>query len=203
MPNFLSTYLPRLTRQRADAYPGQGVVRMSLQFNVSSLSQEDVGAVREHAVDSRSFMVDEASRSHIAGDVSMLRTSDGILVTSVLIGTQDEQCSLCLKQIKVPLQLNIQEEFFASVDAVSEAALPAPEDPDAFRISPNHVLDLEEAVRQSWLSALPMQPLCNPDCAGLCSECGKDLNQGSCSCAPAQDERWAALQELAREMKGT
>lgn len=176
---------------------------MSLQFNVSSLSQEDVGAVREHQVDARLLIGDEPSHGHIQGDVGMLRTIDGILVTAELIGTQDEQCSLCLKEIKVPLQLKIQEEFFASVNPDSEAELPPPDDPDAFRISLTQILDIEETVRQSWLSALPMQPLCKPDCSGLCSECGQDLNQGSCSCAPALDERWGALQELAREMKGT
>lgn len=176
---------------------------MSLQFNVSSLSQEAVGDVREHTVDAWLLIGGEASHSHVHGDVGMLRTTDGILVTADLIATQDEQCSLCLKEIKVPLQLKIQEEFFASVNPGSEAELPPPEDPDVFRISLTQILDIEEAVRQSWLSALPMQPLCKPDCSGLCSECGQDLNQGACSCAPPLDERWGALQELAREMKGT
>ena len=176
---------------------------MSLQFNVSSLSQEAVGAVREHKVDARLLIGDEPSHSHVQGDMDMLRTIDGILVTAELIGTQDEQCSLCLKEIKVPLQFRVQEEFFASVNPGSEAEVSPPEDPDAFRISPTQILDIEEAVRQSWLSALPMQPLCKPDCSGLCSECGQDLNEGSCSCASALDERSGALQELAREMKGT
>ena len=125
---------------------------MSLQFNVSSLSQEEVGAVREYAVDARLLIGDEPSHANVIGDVSMLRTMDGILVTAKLAGIQDEQCSLCLKEIKVPVKFKVREEFFASVDAVSTAVLPPPEDPDAFRIGSTHVLDLEEAVRQAWHS---------------------------------------------------
>lgn len=176
---------------------------MSLEFNVSSLSQEEVGGVRAHAVDARLLIGDGPTHAHVTGDVEMLRTIDGIQVTAAINGIQDTQCSLCLKEIEIPVQLKVQEEFFASVDAVSTAELPPPEDPDAFRISPMHILDLEEAVRQAWHAALPMQPLCKPDCAGLCSDCGQDFNQGSCSCSPAPDERWGALQELARQMKGT
>jgi uncharacterized protein len=42
--------------------------------------------------------------------------------------------------------------------------------------------------------AIPMKPLCRPDCGGLCVQCGADLNEGSCGCAVAAvDPRWEAL----------
>ncbi|MEM1178399.1 MAG: DUF177 domain-containing protein [Acidobacteriota bacterium] len=42
----------------------------------------------------------------------------------------------------------------------------------------------------------PMKPLCRPDCAGLCSQCGADKNQGPCDCEPEIDPRWASLAAL-------
>jgi uncharacterized protein len=49
-------------------------------------------------------------------------------------------------------------------------------------------------LRQALLLSLPMQPLCKPDCAGLCPICGQDLNQGPCDCVSVEiDPRWEKL----------
>jgi len=75
-----------------------------------------------------------------------------------------------------------------------------PPDPDAFQIDENHLLDLTEAIRQYREVATEMQPLCRPDCRGLCPICGADLNAGDCGCnAGAIDARWAGLAELLDE----
>ncbi|MFQ5473413.1 MAG: DUF177 domain-containing protein [Dehalococcoidia bacterium] len=57
-------------------------------------------------------------------------------------------------------------------------------------------LDLSEGLRQYILTSGPSKPLCRSDCAGLCPECGADLNVTSCSCAKPADSRWAALSSL-------
>ena len=43
---------------------------------------------------------------------------------------------------------------------------------------------------------IPMKPLCKEDCAGICSECGANLNAGACECGQQIDPRWAALGKL-------
>ena len=61
------------------------------------------------------------------------------------------------------------------------------------------VLPLAPIAHERIQMALPMKPLCRPDCRGLCPECGKDLNsmEGPCSCArEAVDPRWDALKAL-------
>lgn len=176
---------------------------MSLDYNVSTLLREPTGSTREYQVDG-SVLIDgeEPRHQQVAGSTTFLRTRDGVLVTSHLQGVQREQCSRCLREVEVPVQVELEEEFFASVDVHTGAALPPPEDPEAFRIDAHQTLDLEEAVRQLWTTALPMQPLCRPDCRGLCPRCGQDLNQGACSCPPEEDERWSALRQLASKMEG-
>ena len=43
--------------------------------------------------------------------------------------------------------------------------------------SPGDQLDLEPMVREAVLLELPLAPLCRPDCAGLCPECGANRNE--------------------------
>jgi uncharacterized protein len=58
-------------------------------------------------------------------------------------------------------------------------------------------LELEDALREQVILALPLRVLCREDCKGLCPQCGTNLNTEQCSCAePAQDPRWEALKEL-------
>jgi DUF177 domain-containing protein len=56
---------------------------------------------------------------------------------------------------------------------------------------------LEDALREQVLLALPLKAVCREDCKGLCPHCGKNLNEGPCSCAePVDDPRWSALKEI-------
>ncbi len=56
--------------------------------------------------------------------------------------------------------------------------------------------DISEVVREHMHLALPMNPLCKDDCAGLCDRCGGDLNDGDCGCKAPVDPRWAGLADI-------
>lgn len=59
------------------------------------------------------------------------------------------------------------------------------------------VVDVSGVTREAVVLSLPEQLVCSPGCKGLCPRCGRDLNQGECSCEPAEgDERWQKLSEL-------
>ncbi len=61
------------------------------------------------------------------------------------------------------------------------------------------LLDLEPALRDAVVLALPLTPLCDEDCAGLCAECGERLDDLPPDHAHgATDPRWSALQDLVR-----
>jgi uncharacterized protein len=56
---------------------------------------------------------------------------------------------------------------------------------------------LEDMLREQVLLALPIKAICREDCKGLCPHCGRNLNEGQCSCSePIADPRWAALKEI-------
>ena len=56
---------------------------------------------------------------------------------------------------------------------------------------------LDNDIRDYALLAVPMKKLCKDDCKGLCPECGKNLNEGSCDCKDREiDPKWLPLQDL-------
>jgi uncharacterized protein len=137
-------------------------------------------------------------QSLLTGAVSLIRTADGILVTASLETTVQLECCRCLEPFSIPIRLEIEEEFHPTIDIRTGAVLPvADSEEDATTIDEQHVLDLTEVVRQALFLALPMNPLCKLNCAGLCPLCGINLNQEQCQCEPdAVDPRLEALRQL-------
>ena len=56
--------------------------------------------------------------------------------------------------------------------------------------------DLEDIVRTVFVLNLDSKLLCSEDCKGLCCRCGKNLNEGPCTCQKEIDPRFAALKQL-------
>jgi len=166
-----------------------------MQINVAQQLKEPVGSTRDYKVDD---VVDIANGGcQFKGEVRLIRTNRGILAKGRLNTEVAIACSRCLNLFSYPLTLDIEEEYFPVADVVSGSRLPLPDEPGCFIIDEHHILDLTEAIRQYALLAVPMKPLCREDCVGLCSICGKDLNQGPCGCLHQEtDPRWSKLKEL-------
>ncbi len=63
-------------------------------------------------------------------------------------------------------------------------------------------IELNDVVREQILLAVPLRVLCTEECKGLCPHCGKNLNEGQCSCAePLEDPRWAALKDIRKRLE--
>ena len=61
----------------------------------------------------------------------------------------------------------------------------------------DQLLDLGQLVGEQFHLSLPMKPLCDESCKGLCQKCGVNLNQGACACDRTwRDPRWSALEGL-------
>lgn len=160
-------------------------------FNVSQLLKEPTGA-------SRCYDLEPVPPVH-RGSAELLRVPGGVLVrceAGVLI---EAECSRCLAPFAYPADIEFEETYVQQYDVATGAQLPKPEDEDGFTIDSNHTIDISEAVRQYSETAAVMQPLCRPDCPGICPECGQDLGIAACRCDRAPiDSRWAALAALKR-----
>jgi uncharacterized protein len=172
-----------------------------MQINVSQLLQEPVGSTRDYEIDEAAEIIGDGQEYQIQGQCRMLRTPRSILVKCSLSTEVELSCCRCLGRFRQPLKINFEEEYLPTVDVHSGVPLPSLEETSAFIIDEHHILDLDEGIRQYALMAIPMKPLCDKDCAGLCQKCGKNLNQGKCDC-PAEDidPRWSKLAELRRPL---
>lgn len=168
-----------------------------MEFNVVSLLKEATGATREYDIEPTAVSTDEGIVM-MGGHARFDRTPRGIFVRARLEGTHDDVCSRCLKPITLPVRIEFEEEYLQMVDVVTGAPLDIEEgDEEAYRIGPNHLLDLAEAAREYWVLALPMAPLCSDDCPGLCPLCGEELSDARHECTREQvDARWAKLARL-------
>lgn len=69
------------------------------------------------------------------------------------------------------------------------------ENPDYFLLEDDE-LDLEELLETVFILNMDTRFLCREDCKGLCSRCGKNLNEGPCDCRTESDPRLAVLEQL-------
>jgi uncharacterized protein len=173
-------------------------------FNVAQLLKEPIGATRDYAVVApiHDLVPELIDAEPLVGHAHLLRTDRGILVQAELSGRVVVPCSRCLTDVSAPIDIIVEEQFQPTVDVVRGTFLEVDEEDAALLIDEHHILDLHEVLRQEVLLAAPMQPLCKPDCAGLCPTCGQDLNAGPCSCAQGDvDARWADLGSLLADVE--
>jgi len=121
---------------------------------------------------------------------------EGILISGVVRGSAVGECARCLDPVTQDVTVRVQE-LFAYAERVT-AAEEAGDDEltDEESVLDGDLADIEPAVRDSVVTALPFQPLCRPDCPGLCSECGARLADEPDHTHDVVDPRWSALQAM-------
>ncbi|MCH0541274.1 DUF177 domain-containing protein [Streptomyces sp. MUM 203J] len=126
---------------------------------------------------------------------------EGVLVTGTARATAEGECVRCLEPLGREVEADFQEMFsYPDADDRGRSKQAEPgddaEDEDMIPLE-DGMFDLEPVLRDAVVLALPMQPVCREDCAGLCPECGVGLNENPDHHHDAVDIRWAALQGLA------
>jgi uncharacterized protein len=121
----------------------------------------------------------------IEGDLTLESVVEGIFVTGSVGGRMMLRCARCLKEFEADFDVAMRELY---------AREPGPE--DDYALADDLTLDPEPMVRDAVVLQMPFSPLCRPDCLGLCERCGGDRNLGECTCGPAVDPRWSALEAL-------
>ena len=122
-------------------------------------------------------------------DLRLESVHEGVLVTGTADATLKGECSRCLLPLHEGITVDLQELYLTgtSEDDAGEQPLVVRE-----------TVDLEPVFRDAVVIALPFQPLCRPDCEGLCADCGIRLEDAPEGHAHERvDPRWAALAHLA------
>ena len=171
------------------------------QFNVAQLLKEATGATRHYQIETlitNPTTADVEFNSPVMGDVKFLRTGTDILVTGLLETVIQKNCGRCLTPFEATITVELEEQFYPTIDVVSGAVLPSLFDADeANRIDEQHILDLSAVVRQGLLLESEGSRYCRSDCKGFCPYCGQDRNTEPCQCEDEKtDSRWADLLAL-------
>ena len=152
-----------------------------LSWNVAGLLSEDPGATRDYDVAGVTIDLGDDLRlaDPIEGHVRLARTNRGLLVVADLRTSLQAECSRCLREIEVPIEIAIEEEALPSIDLHTGLPIPAEAGEDEpHRLTDHHELDLETPVREAILLEEPIAALCREDCPGLCLVCGERLEEG-------------------------
>ena len=124
-------------------------------------------------------------------DLRLESVMEGVLVSGTAVVLLRGECARCLEPVNDTLTVDLQELFAYPASTTDVSA----EDETA-RME-GDLLDLEPVLRDAVVLALPLTPLCRPDCAGLCAECGERLDDlPEDHGHAAADPRWTALQGL-------
>ena len=120
----------------------------------------------------------------------VVRNTAGVLVMTGLITTCIHgTCDRCAADFDRELEIPIDAVL------VTELANEENEDEWVFPLEGDSA-DLEDIVRTIFVLNMDSKLLCSDDCKGLCCRCGKNLNDGPCSCEKEIDPRLAALKQL-------
>jgi uncharacterized protein len=121
-------------------------------------------------------------------DLRLESVVEGVLVTGTATVQLRGECVRCLGPISDELEVEIQELYvYPGVELDNDLASRLQGD----------LIDLEPVLRDAVVLDLPFQPLCRDDCAGLCVECGANLNENPNHRHESDlDPRWAALRGL-------
>lgn len=90
------------------------------------------------------------------------RGSNFVIVQAAVNAVTQEYCARCL----APIDLTHDKEFTFHFEVQS----------------PNDVFDVGEEIRQEFVLDTVTRILCRPDCKGICSGCGANLNTEQCRC---------------------
>ncbi|HEU4919443.1 MAG TPA: DUF177 domain-containing protein [Candidatus Limnocylindrales bacterium] len=153
-----------------------------LVWNVAGLLGEDPGATRDYEVAGATIDLGEDLRlaDPIEGRVRLARTNRGLLVSASFTTSLQAECSRCLREIEVPIEVSIEEEALPAIDIASGLPLPpeAGAEDEPLRLTDHHELDLETPVREAIQLEEPIAALCREACPGLCAVCGTPLDEG-------------------------
>ena len=158
--------------------------------------------------------IKEGEPVHVSGQFDSI--VDGLIFTGRLVAPFVSECTRCLKPIDEdwPVDVTVFFPYESGQDKANgkggkskkddEIDIIAGEDEseDTYPLLENGAFaDIEAMIRDTLVESLPLQPLCRPDCRGLCSQCGADLNEDPDHHHDVTDIRFAGLAGLKAQLE--
>lgn len=138
------------------------------------------------------------------GEAEIWNVGDRLLAKVEVSGEAVLVCGRCLVEYTEPLDVSFEEEFTETVHDERQPDEEDEEDESGRSVSAytGDEIDLTDPLRENILLDLPIKPLCDEECKGLCPTCGTNLNEGVCECEGDRevvDPRLSVLKDLLRK----
>ena len=166
--------------------PRSGLVLDTHELSRRAGTLKEVTRVAEAPADLGIEVIGVPPGSPVDLDLRLESVVEGVLVTGTAKVRLSGNCARCLDEISRTEEVDLQELFCYPGKELDDA--------EALRIE-GELIDLEPVLRDAVVLDLPFTPLCRPDCAGLCPDCGANLNRDpDHGHAEPTDPRWAGLE---------
>jgi len=163
--------------------------RKPFRFNVGFIIHEEIGYNHDFPFEFDTVSLgDDLELRDFEGNVNVGKTPQGLIAQGTFSAETTLNCSRCLKDFEQELDWEFTEMYAFDQRSVTESDLLLPEDAH---------LDVEELLREYALLEIPINPICEPECKGLCPQCGQNLNEKDCGHRPEEsDSPFAKLKDL-------
>lgn len=168
---------------RLEDIPDEG---LEVAFELNSAAAEDIGDVVEALLEPPK------------ATLHLMKSGEFVLARGQASAKLRMDCSRCLQSFDMNVEQDLDLVFQPLEERDDEVELASSEMEVSFY--DGEEVDLGQAVLDEIGLAVPMAPLCRPECGGMCPHCGKDLRQGPCQCGTRElDPRWAKLADLKKQ----
>lgn len=116
----------------------------------------------------------------LSWQVDITNTGDAFLVSGTVEGEGVTSCARCLEDVDVSFMGEVEGYYLIGGE---DAEDPEDMDEDEFDVLPDdNTIDIAPLIKAALLLEVPLVPLCDDDCKGICPTCGANLNEGPCGC---------------------
>ena len=182
----------------------------SFQLNTYELPRR-AGEMKEYQLDipvKENFgvpLISVPAGDFIEVDARLESVTEGVLLSADVYAVAKGECIRCLDPVEIVIERKIQELY--NYEPTNERGKKKKRDEDEIDLDledelmmDGNIMDLETPIRDAVVLSLPINPLCDEDCLGLCPDCGgkwADLPEDHAH--DVIDARWASLSSLSLE----
>jgi len=153
-----------------------------MKLLISEIPDEGIDVDLEETVESDIII------SPIKARLKIIKIGSEVIVKGEVVADIKLQCSRCIAEFFNTLSVPVDVVYHPLDELKGDdrhEILSGELDMDFYS---GDEMDLTTLMKEQILLNIPMKPLCKDSCRGICPICGKNLNEGDCSCLQEENE---------------
>jgi len=135
----------------------------------------------------------------VSGNIRLRKNGNRVRVRGCISGNAKTTCIRCLEDFTISFSYDFDSDFFPLEDLnlIKAENIQLKRDEMDIEFYSENKLDIDQIISENIILNLPLHPVCNDNCKGLCPICGNNRNRVICNCKNNEiDPRWEKLREL-------